>query len=484
MRSLWMVCAFTLLLGCSESGNAGGSPGTGGSGAGGFGGTGGTASDVVYVQAGAPTGGDGSQARPYADFDEAEEAAGPGWTIYVLPSAEVLDSSITLASGQKLLGLDTDGAVATGKTRVRLTHSEGDADSPAVQLSSGNEIAGLHLVDLRGVGIHGSGSDLSGTYLHHLTVTGAAQSFEILWSILLDVGTASVSDVRITDCEFRDGEDLGGIRVQHHGDSSGSYVMERNEFSDLGGRAYHLLSEGTSSITAEITDSSVDNIGVGARNSDSILPHLRHASAQTVTVRNFHYRNTDQVGSASSTATEAFLEGPPFEDEANYCTGCRLTLEIVDSLYEDPVTDGIQLVNYGSNSVLDVAIRGTQVIAAKPQQVGGGISLIPQNDRNGGSQTRLLIEDSDVVDSTGHGIAIDDSGTGYTAIVDLGGGELGSSGNNRIVGSVLGELTVTNTQATAKNNWWGGEDPRIKAMGEESAVDWQPALEEDPRPGE
>lgn len=41
-------------------------------------------------------------------------------------------------------------------------------------------------------------------------------------------------------------------------------------------------------------------------------------------------------------------------------------------------------------------------------------------------------------------------------MVDLGGGELGSAGNNRIISSRLGELRVINANPVAKNNWWGG----------------------------
>jgi hypothetical protein len=37
------------------------------------------------------------------------------------------------------------------------------------------------------------------------------------------------------------------------------------------------------------------------------------------------------------------------------------------------VTDGIQLINFGTDARLNIEIRASRVVGANPQQVGGGI---------------------------------------------------------------------------------------------------------------
>ena len=437
-----------------------------------------------YVTASAASGGDGSQQRPFDSLAKAEEASGPGDVIYVLPaeSEALLDGGIALQENQKLLGLGPGGAAPGGGSALpRLTNTTDHLGGVIVELSRGNEVADLHFVDMRNHAIQGVGGELTETFIHHSLFEGAAESEEILWSVRLESNEGTTINVRVTDCEFRDGDALGGIQIHQSGESSGDYQFERNTFSDLGGRAYHLLTEDSSSLQASILDSTADNIGHGERNSDSILPHLRNSSQQTVFVSNYHYDNTKQVGSSSNTGLESFLEGAPFPNQESWCDGCKLKLRISDSVFENSVTDGIQLINFGSNSEIDAVIRNTRVIGAKPQQVGGGISLLSQNVQNTGNRNKLLIENCDVIGSSQFGIAISDEGEGFTSIVDLGGGELGSSGNNRILDSASGELRAINANPVAKNNWWGGRAPRVELVGDASTFDGEPALETDPR---
>jgi hypothetical protein len=436
-----------------------------------------------YIRAGAEADGDGSESRPFASLQRAEAVSSAGDVIYLMAggSTETLDGGIALKPRQRLIGLGPNGRPASvGPDMVRLTNSTEHLDGVIVMLSEANEVAGIHFVDMQHHAILGAGTSLSETHIHHNLFSGAAQSEEIIWSVRLESESGSVGAVRVTDSVFRDGDSLGGIQVMHRGDSSGEYLFERNRFTDLGGRAYHIWSLDSSRIRATILDSEADNIGVGDRNSDSILPHLCNSSQQHVVVRDFHYRNTKQVGNVSNTGLEAFIMGAPFTGEESWCNGCQLTLEITDSVFEDAVTDGIQLINFGSNSVLDFRIKNTKVIGAKPRQVGGGISLVPQNDQNTGSSTRLLIENTDIIDSAAYGFAVTDQSDGSTSIVDLGGGELGSAGHNRIIDSSKGEVQVLNAKVVAKHNWWGGNDPRVELQGDSSTVEWQPALTSDP----
>ena len=448
-----------------------------------------------YVSAQADPGGDGSRDRPFETLADAEAASAPGDTIYVVAGTTPLDGGISLQEDQRLLGWGPEGE---GSARATLTRSAGGA---VVTLSAGNEVAHLRIADLRGHAIEGTRGS-SGAHIHHVEIARAiapetdAEDVSlgvpggIRWAVRLEAsGNGDGDQVRIADCSVlggdpEGGDALGGIQIHHRGESSGSYLIERCAFSHLGGRAVHLLTEDASRIEATIRESSADNIGLGDRNSDSILPHLRDRSQQTVRVESYRYDNTLQVGSPSNTGLEAFLEGAPFPAQDNWCDGCRLELHIEDSVFENPVTDGIQLIDFGSNSQLDAVIRRSRILNAKPQQVGGGISLLSQNADNTGNRSSLLVEDTEIAGSSRFGVAISDEGEGFTSTVDLGGGALGSAGRNRITGSAEGELSVINATPVAKHNWWGGSEPRVVLSGEGSSAETEPALDADPAEGE
>lgn len=437
-----------------------------------------------YVWAAVREEGDGSKERPFKTLAQAEAASSAGDVIFVSTtgSLEPLDGGIALKPGQRLIGLGPWGAPAKPvSSMARLTNTTEHLGGVVVKLSERNEVSGLHLIDLEGHGIHGSGTNYSGTWIHHNEISGAVASEELIVGILLEADSGVLTDVRVTDNVIRDGEDLAGIRVMHTGDARGEYQFARNHLSDIGGRAYLVWSRGQSYIRSTILDSTANNIGRGERNADSIDPRLWGSSEQHMVVRRYHYNNTGQTGSRSNTGLEAFLMGEPFRDEAEWCNGCKLTLEILDSVFENTITDGIQLTNYGSNSVLDLAIRNTKIIGANPQQAGGAISLIAQNQYNTGSRTKLLVENCDLINSGRFGFAITDRSGEYSSTVDLGGGDLGSVGHNRIVGSAEAEIRVLNANPVAKHNWWGGGEPRVDMEGEKSTVDLEPALETDPR---
>ena len=438
-----------------------------------------------YVSSTAQYGGDGSLARPFNTLSQVAAVASDNDTIYLIGSgpATFHDGAIRLKPGQRLLGADQNGRpIRSVSSTVQITNSSTELNGSVVQLSSDNEIAGLHFVDLKYHGIVAGNDDVSGAFIHHTIFTNSAESDQIIWSISLVSDSRAVNGVEISDSVFRDGRDLGGIQVIHQGDSFGNYFFRGNEFSNLGGRAYHLQSMHDSRINSIILNSSVDNIGRGDRNSDSILPFLQGSSSQTLLVKGFQYDNSEQVGNQSNTGMEAFVMGNPFVGEEDWCDGCRLELFIEDSAFENTVTDGIQLTNFGSNSIIDIEIRNVQVINADPQQAGGAISLIAENAQNSGSRSSLLIENSDMVGSSGYGFVVLDQNTGYTATVDLGGGELGSKGGNRIINNGAGEVMAIQANPVARNNWWGfGEEPVVRLQGDRSSFDWQPALSEDPR---
>ncbi|MDP6095055.1 MAG: DUF1565 domain-containing protein [Gammaproteobacteria bacterium] len=424
-----------------------------------------------YVTTGADSNGDGSRLEPFNAIAQAEAASAPGDTIYLISvaSTDVVNGGIVLKPRQKLIGVGPDGKLLENvNDRIRMSNTTAKLDGVMVQLADHNEIAGIHFVNMRHHAISSANSNYSGTTIHHTSFSGnAPEHIEdergLVYAIALDANSGHQDSVSIQSSDFREGEDLGAIRVFQSGDSSGDYHFQDNHFSDLGGRPYFLRSQNSSRIESVILDSTADNIGLGDRNSDSIIPYLMGQSEQVMLIQNFHYRNTRQVGSPSNTGIEAFLFGQPRPDEANWCTRCKLTMKIIDSVIEDAVTDPIQFSNNGRNSELNLEIRNNRILGGNPRQGGGAISLNLQSVANSGSRVTLLVQDNEISGATGYGFSMNNRGGGedYSAIIDFGGGALGSQGNNRFTENAKGDLRVPLRPITARNNQWDNAEPTI-----------------------
>jgi len=451
-------------------------------------------SGQFYVSADAGNNGNGSQARPFSSLAEAESASKAGDTIYLVSSSQgmLIDGGITLKPRQKLLGVDANGNILEDvNQRVQLTNTASLPGGVMVQLADNNEVAGIHFTNMGNHAISGENTNYSGTYIHHTTFTGNADEHiederGLVYSINFNGTEGDLTDIRVEDSRFYNGEDLGAIRVFQSGDSRGSYLFQRNDFSDLGGRAYFVRTQHNSRVETTILDSTADNIGRGNRNSDSVIPYLMGESEQIMLVKNYHFKNTNQEGNASNTGIEAYIFGSPRPDEANWCTACKLTFKIIDSVIENAVTDGIQFSNAGRNSELDYEIRGTKIIGGNPRQGGGAISLNLQSTADSGSSTKLLVENTEMIGTTGYGFAMNNRGGGeFAAIIDFGGGVLGSEGNNSFVNNERGAMRVPPSRITASNNWWNGGMPRIYDAEDEvfpdSNVEFAPTLSENPR---
>jgi hypothetical protein len=469
LAALWVLLACVMLAACAS----------------GIGMSGGRDFHVAELAA---AGGDGSKEAPFRLLSEAEAASGPGDRIFVRASpGSGLAGAIALKPNQKLIGLAASGRKPqTEEEMVRLGSLNGSPDGFIVKLARGAEVSGFYFSNISNAAILGKDSDFSGARVHHNVFSGAAPGEALIYAVDLG-GTSSVTGVRVTDNTFRDGDTLGGVRVQQRGSSSGEYRFERNSFSDIGGRAYHIHSYETAkvtTVTTDILDSTADNIGVGNRNSDSILPYLMGQSQQTMRVKNFTYRNSKKTGNASNTGLEVFVYGwpRPEEDRANWCDGCRIDLTVEDSFFDKPITDGIQLTNYGANTTMTVEIRRTRVVGATPRQVGGALSLVAEKERNGGGRVTVLVEDSELSGSSAFGFAnTSESPGGPVAIIDLGGGALGSKGRNIIAGNAQGAFKLQKEQVTARNNWWGGAQPQVVLNGAGGAADTSSPLKAPPR---
>lgn len=457
-----------------------------------------------YVKASAKSGGDGSKSKPFNSLEDAESASGEDDTIYIRQSNKhaILDGQIVLKPGQKLIGLGPDvREVPENAAGARMTYSGGGRlGNPAdavVQLSSDNEISNIHFKDFSDFAIVGFEVDFSGANIHDNLFTGGdiveEPPFFFVISLLLETSSGN-SEVIIKDNVIRDGVMLGGIEVNHREDSSGTYHFEGNHFETIGFRAHGFATYDTASLKAEILNSSSINIGAqGERseeaNSDSIAMQLRNSSRMELVVDGYVFDNPGQFGGFSNTGLELIFWGPGAGPEEWWAVGAEASLKISNSSFSNSVTEAIQLLNLGLNSTMNVEIRNTKIVDANPQQVGppegntgSAIAVVPEFYFSSGNQTTLLVENCDIIGSTGAGIGVYDVGAaGFTSTIDLGGGTRGSIGNNRFVNNAVSDVVLFQTEAVGRFNWWDELPPRV-GLNLGSTFVSDPVLVADPRP--
>ncbi|MBT8102175.1 MAG: hypothetical protein KJO95_04350 [Gammaproteobacteria bacterium] len=454
-----------------------------------------------YVKATGQHDGNGSKARPFHSLEAAEAASGAGDTIYILQSDKhaILDGQIVLKPDQKLIGLGPDVTnVPENAAGARMTYSGGGGfgypEGAVVQLSTNNEISNIHFKDFLFGGIVAIDVDFSGANIHDNLFTGGdiVEGFQ-RWSVDLESSSGN-SVVTFRDNVVRDGVVLGGILAVQGEDSSGTYHIEGNHFENIGFNAHALFTSDTASLHADILDSSANNIGALGEfsdfaNADSIYLQLSQASTMDVVVDGYTYDNTDQVGGVSNTGLELFLPGEGLQPPERWANSAEATLKINNSSFGNAVTEAIQLLNTGVDSVIDVEITNTTVFDANPRQAaavlgldGGAIAVLPNFFFSSGNQTSVMIENSDIIGSTGYGVAVYDVGaTGFSATLDMGGGDLASIGQNRVLGNAVGDVALLESNGIGRFNWWGGDPPVINIIGG-GAFDTVPELLADPRP--
>ena len=186
---------------------------------------------ALFVRAGAPAGGDGSEARPFNSLAAVARASEPGDEITVLPaplSEPPLDGGIALKPGQRLRGGGPPVAGSRPLGRVpRITNSGAAVNSgDAVVLADHVQVSNLVIVKAVRGGIYGhdvtgariQGNDLSGT--NTSCTPGLYVYFPVQqpvlangWAAIMvdeDRGTAwlSIRDNYIHDGACNDGIDL------------------------------------------------------------------------------------------------------------------------------------------------------------------------------------------------------------------------------------------------------------------------------------
>jgi hypothetical protein len=332
-----------------------------------------------------------------------------------------------------------------------------------------------------------------------------------------------------------------GVLLNLWEEARANLVLRRNVFEDLTlfevepfrvVEAVLIDSEDNAHITTRISGTSIDKIGSDTSNSDGIVFALDGSSVQRTTIRGLTYRNTTGVGGISATGTELYI--------AQLSEGTQFDLRVKDADYRQMVSDGLQFSVLGSRAQVSARITDSVITEAHGSgQIGGNagnclaisnfgvdntIALeVKRSDltecsamgvfvRNLGTLTDLDIhvarstlsgnalanfwtemvgpignlairmEKNDVEESPEGIVLLNPSSNVMASDIDLGGGSLGSSGLNRIVGNTT-DARVENLVVVAEENWWGNSaGPQNLELLGTASVDFDPFLTMDPRP--
>jgi len=209
---------------------------------------------VLHVRAGAPAGGTGSAAAPFASLAEVQAASAPGDTIVVDRASAALDGGIALKSGQRLEG----GQAGSGQPLV--TNTKGDA----VTLADGTTVTGLvirgpargGIYGLDSVGVTVTSNDVSG----HNTSCAAGftvQPFNVPTGVPF-VGGGVAGQGTLAPQNGWAGIMVDGSRA------SGSVVIERNVVHDgKCGDGIDIRAAGTSDLIARVDHNTVTKLPQG-----------------------------------------------------------------------------------------------------------------------------------------------------------------------------------------------------------------------------
>jgi hypothetical protein len=211
---------------------------------------------VLHVRAGAPAGGDGSAAAPFATLAAVEAASAPGDTIAVDPAGAALDGGIALKPGQRLQGDGRDAML----TNTSTAHLDGDA----VRLADGATVSGLvirgpargGIYGLDSVGVTLSGNDVSG---HNTSCAPGftVQPFNVPTGVPF-VGGGVGGQGTLAPQNGWAAIMVDGSRAR------GSVVIERNTVHDgKCGDGIDIRAAGTSDLTARVDGNTVTRLPQG-----------------------------------------------------------------------------------------------------------------------------------------------------------------------------------------------------------------------------
>lgn len=242
----------------------------------------------------------------------------------------------------------------------------------------------------------------------------------------------------------------------------------------------------------ESIDHNVDITGIGGASTNGFEYILSNGNANShVTISNSYFQNNPgdmleefNYGAGSTTTLvldnvtveQTTISGgiPPFATPPGSATitgnlgeclaisadGANDTtvLQMTDSSFTGCDNNGIQVTgNHATGN--GIGNLHTIVVNIDNSTINGSrFYNLWVNDLTPLTNLKVRVQDSDLsVSSSGVAVAFDQQPTGSTAsaVIDLGGGALGSDGGNCIFGGAIYDLEATQYNVAAENNWWG-----------------------------
>lgn len=454
----------------------------------------------------------GSRQNPYSSLAEVE-ADSSCKKITVLYSGIELDGGIALKDGQALLGKRGPN----GELPV-LTNSTENNNGAGIFLARDNELRNIRIQDTQSSGILGAnqfnpyGGDL---VLRDLQVTGANQAGNLipdgsmaLASIMLV--TPRDSNVHIEDVYAGEANvptiavlQFGGhldVKMRDVTVNDQNQLTQSFEFSP----GIYVAPFGSASADVDVRDTTVTDVGSEfISNSDGLLLISFGSGNMTVNVDNYTYSNPDGGGwFGSSSGIEVGVVHAPggavFEGiitnsrvDGAYFTG----IQVVD---DDTLGNNSVSVTIRDNEVSDVLFGIEAFIDSSPHSsmyVDISDNVISTTPRFGYSEGIFLgmgtgpinnfeahIESNTIQDVVGTALAFASAGDPIANVqLDAGLGNLGSAGQNRIIGTVGADVFSFGVPASAANNWWGRDaGPSVIVEENGGTVDVDPFLTVDP----
>jgi len=289
---------------------------------------------------------------------------------------------------------------------------------------------------------------------------------------------------------------IQGISTQVTGTSRLRATLFGNTEADNGSPGANMdrlfVNPAESGTLVETIDHNVDITGIGGASTNGFEYILSNGNANShVTISNSYFRNNpgdmleefnygagsttilvlDNVtveqttisGGVPSYATppgSAAITGNLGECLAISADGANDTtvLQMTDSSFTGCDNNGIQVTgNHATGN--GVGNLHTIVVNIDNSTINGSrFYNLWVNDVTPLTNLKVRVQDSDLsASSSGVSVAFDQQPTGATAsaLIDLGGGSLGSDGRNCIFGGAIYDLEATQYNVAAENNWWG-----------------------------
>jgi len=289
---------------------------------------------------------------------------------------------------------------------------------------------------------------------------------------------------------------IQGISTQVTGSSRLRATLFGNTQADNGSPGANMdrlfVNPAESGTLVETIDHNVDITGIGGASTNGFEYILSNGDANShVTISNSYFRNNpgdmlEEFNYGAGSTTTLVLDNVTVEDTtisggvppyANPPGSAAITgnlgeclaisadgandttvLLMTDSSFTGCDNNGIQVTgNHASgNGVGDLH---TIVINIDNSTINGSrFYNLWVNDLTPLTNLKVRVQDSDLsASSSGVAVAFDQQPTGATAsaVIDLGGGALGSNGENCIFGGAIYDLEATRYNVAAENNWWG-----------------------------